>query len=217
MENTDFQTTTKENKGVALLEKAYEFALNGIPMVSESLEELVMPYLTHAKDKDTAIANFIKNQKLKCSTTGFLTGLGGLITLPVALPADLLSSVYMEVRMIAGIAMIRGYNVKDDSVKTAVYMCLIGNAVSDVVKQVGIKMAQQITIKKLLPKITRPMLVKINRAVGFRLITKGGSKGLINLEKAIPVLGGIVGGVWNWTEVDLCAKYAKKMFDENES
>ena len=215
---TNNQTTKSEkqaSQGVVLLEKAYDLALNGIPTVSETLEDLIEPYLQRYTTKEEAIEEFIRNQKLKCATTGFLTGLGGLMTLPATLPADLLSSVYMEVRMIAGIAMIRGYNIHDDAVKTAVYLCLVGNTVADFLKQAGIKTAQTMTIKKLLPKITGPVLTKINQKVGFRLITKGGSKGLVNLGKLIPVIGGIVGGTWNWIEVEACAKYAKRMFNEN--
>ena len=35
--------------------------------------------------------NFISWQVAKCGTSGFLTGLGGLITLPVAIPANIAS------------------------------------------------------------------------------------------------------------------------------
>ena len=92
---------------------------------------------------------------------------------------------------------------------------MVGNALGDVIKQVGIKTATQLTVKKLLPKLTREIIVKINKAVGFRLLTKGGTKGLINVGKAIPLIGGIVGGGFNYIEVATYAKWAKKMFNEN--
>lgn len=206
----------KKQKGLALLERVYDFVLNGVPMVSEPLSELVAPYIAHNENTEAAIDKFILNQKLKCTGTGFVTGLGGLLTLPVTLPADLASSLYIELRMIAGIAMIRGYDIHDDQVKTLVYMCLIGNAVGDVIKQIGIQVTEKIAVKKLLPKLTQEIIVKINRAVGFRLLTKGGTKGIIKLGKAVPVLGGIVGGAYNWAEVAIYAHYAKKMFDENK-
>lgn len=205
----------KESKGVALLNKAYELALNGIPKVTEPLNNIVYSYLNRSKDREEAINSFILNQKIKCSTTGFLTGLGGLITLPVTLPADMASSLYIELRMIAAIAMMRGYNVYDDKVKTAIYLCLAGNAVGDVIKQAGLKTLETIAIKKLLPKLTADIINKINTRMGFRLLTKAGSKGIINVSKAIPILGGLANGGFNWVEVSLYAKYAKKMFNEN--
>ena len=107
----------------------------------------------------------------------------------------------------------RGYNVTDDKVKTLVYTCMVGNAAGDLVKQAGIKTGNQLAAKKLLPKITGEMITKINQKVGFRLITKGGTKGIINLGKAIPIIGGIVGGTYNWAEVGIYAKRAKEFFD----
>lgn len=207
----------QEEKGVILLDNLYRFVIAGVPSISEPVEELAGYYLTrNPNNREIAIKNFILNQKLKCSTTGFLTGLGGLITLPITLPADLASSLYMELRMIAGIAYIRGYDLKDDAVKTLLYLCLVGNAVGDVIKQVGIKISGQYTLKKILPKLSREIIVKINKAVGFRLVTKAGSKGIINVAKMVPMLGGIVSATFNWQEVVFYAKIAKRMFEENK-
>ena len=58
--------------------------------------------------------------------------------------------------MIASIAILRGYNVNDDEVKTLIYMCLVGNAIGDVIKNAGIKTAQSIAAKS-------------NRAIAFCL------------------------------------------------
>ena len=38
------------------------------------------------------------------------------------------------------------------------------------------------------------IFIEINKRVGFRLLTKFGEKGMINLVRAIPVLGGLIGG-----------------------
>ena len=48
--------------------------------------------------------------------------------------------------------------------------------------------------KLLLKKIPGKALVAINQRIGYRLITKFGEKGIINLGKAIPLIGGVVGG-----------------------
>ena len=205
----------ENDKGVKVLEWAYQTALNGVPKVSESLDDFVQDYVDKYGRTEAAIDKMVAVQKLKCTTTGFITGIGGVMTLPVSIPADLASSLYMEIRMIAAIAMLRGYNVYSDEVKTLVYLCIAGNAVSDILKNVGIKTAQNLVVKKLLPMLTRELIVKINKAVGFRILTKGGSKGLVNAGKAVPVIGGFVGGAWNYAEVAVYAKYAKKMFNEN--
>ena len=205
----------KKDKGVALLDWAYKTALNGIPMVSEPLNDFVNGYIEKYGRTEKAIDKMVAAQKIKCTTTGFLTGLGGLITLPVTLPTDLASSLYMEVRMIVSIAMLRGYKVNDDEVKSLVFLCLVGNSIGDVVKSAGIKGVQKFAAKKLLPLLTKELVTKINQAVGFKLLAKGGGKGLVNAGKAVPIIGGVVGGVWNYSEVHIYAKLAKKMFNEN--
>ena len=215
MKEDNFDMPAEQNSKVSVLDKIYGLAINGLPYVDRPLPAVVNSYVSKAKTKDEAIKNFISNQKIKCGTTGFITGLGGLLTLPVTIPADLASSLYIELRMIAGIAMIRGYDIYDDQVKTLVYLCLVGNAVGDVVKQVGIKIGEKLAVKKLLPKLTREITKKINQMVAFRLITKNGTKGVINVSKMVPIIGGVIGGVWNVAEVGIFGKHAKRMFNEN--
>ena len=197
------------------LDKVYDFAINGIPKIDKPIAQLVYEYRSKNSSTEKAIDEFIKYQRLKCTATGFVTGLGGLLTLPVAIPTDLTSSIYIETRMIATIAALRGYDINDDRVRTLIYLCFIGNSIGDVVKQAGIKGAEQLVVKTLLPKISGEIIKKINKAVGFRLLTKGGTKGLINLGKAVPIVGGIVGGTYNLIEINIFAKRAKKMFNEN--
>ena len=64
----------------------------------------------------------------------FLTGLGGIITLPIAIPANITSVIYVQMRMVAFIAHMRGFDLKDDQVRTLVYIELTGQAVSDILK-----------------------------------------------------------------------------------
>ena len=53
---------------------------------------------------------------MKCGTSGLVTGLGGLITLPVAIPANISSVMYVQMRTIACIAKMGGYDVTSDQV-----------------------------------------------------------------------------------------------------
>jgi hypothetical protein len=50
--------------------------------------------------------------------------------------------------------------------------------------------------------------------VGFRLLTKFGSKRAVNLGKAVPLVGGIVGGAFDTVTTDIIGKVAKKTFIE---
>lgn len=61
------------------------------------------------------------------------------------------------------------------------------------------------------------MLQKINKLVGFRFITKAGEKGVVNLTKCLPVVGGIVGGGFDIATTKIIANNAYKLFILNEN
>lgn len=199
------------NKMVQVLDWAYEKSLNGLPGTL-SAEELAQDYLNKNNgDIMKACDNLINWQISKCATSGFLSGLGGIITLPVAIPANVSSVIYVQMRMIAAIAYMGGYDIKDDSVKSLVFMCLTGNAAMDIAKDIGIKIGTKLS-KSAIQKISSATITKINQAVGFRLITKFGTKGVINLGKAIPIIGGIMGGTMDSVSTNTIGNISKKVF-----
>lgn len=198
-------------KAASILSAIYEKALNGIPKVSRSIDEFADDYIDRFDTPERAAKELVKYQIIKCGTSGFISGLGGLITLPVAIPANIGSVLYVQMRMVAAIAKIGGYDVRSDQVQTLVYVCLTGTAISDVVKQAGIKIGEK-TLTAALKKLPGTALVKINQRVGFRLITKFGEKGVVNLGKMIPLAGGVIGGAFDVASTSVIAKNAIKLF-----
>lgn len=140
-----------------------------------------------------ASQKLISNQILKCSSSGFLTGLGGVITLPFALPANLRGVIYVQMRMIAAVAYLNGYDLNSDETQTFVYACLAGVSLNKIVKQAAVVFGVKVC-STLVKKLPGKVLTKINQKVGFRFITKFGTKGLVNLGKLVPVVGGVIGG-----------------------
>ena len=61
-------------------------------------------------------------------------------------------------------------------------------------------------------KVPTEVILKINRAVGFKLVTKFGEKGIVNLGKAVPVLGGLISGAVDYAAADTVGNAAKKIF-----
>lgn len=205
-----------EAKAGKILSAVYEKALEGIPKVSRSVDELADDYLNKHTSPDKAAKALVKNQVMKCGTSGFITGLGGLITLPVAIPANISSVMYVQLRMIAAIAKIGGYDIHSDQVQTMIYMCLTGAAIGDAIKDTGIKVGEK-TLEAAIKKIPGEALVKINQKIGFRFITKFGEKGVINLGKLIPIAGGVIGGSVDVASTVVISKNAIRMFINNEN
>lgn len=83
-----------EDKIMKVLDWSYDKAVNGLLGI-ETANELAYKYINKANSIDEAIDNFINWQQAKCATSGFITGIGGVITLPVAIPANISSVIYI--------------------------------------------------------------------------------------------------------------------------
>ncbi|CUI84521.1 EcsC protein family [Achromobacter xylosoxidans] len=150
-------------------------------------------------------------QNTKAATSGFVTGLGGIITLPVAIPANIASVLFVQVRMIAAIAHLGGYDVKNDKVKTLVYACLVANSAKDILKDVGVAVGNKLALNAV-KAMSGKTLAEINKRVGFKLFTKFGEKGIINLGKAVPLLGGLIGGSFDAYTTNTIGNVARDTF-----
>lgn len=192
------------------LDKIYGQVINGISG-SKTCHDLASEYLLKYPDVEKAINIFSKTQITKCAVSGFVTSLGGAITLPVAIPANLASVLYIQMRSIVTIAVMSGYDPKDDEVQTLTYVCLTGLSISNVCKEVGIQFSKKIGVAAI-RKIPTEVLKSINKRLAFRFITKFGEKGLINLGKMVPVLGGVIGGGFDYIGTKAITSKAKKVF-----
>lgn len=207
--NPDDVNSLTHSKMMQTLDWAYEKTMTGLPG-QKSIDLLVQDYLTRY-DPETAINKLVNFQKVKAPTSGFLTGFGGIIKLPVTIPANVASVILVQMRMIAAIATIRDYDLNSDQVRTFVYATLAGTSAIDITKKTGITIGDKLLVG-VVKRIPGKSLQKINQAVGFRLVTKFGTKGVINMGKAIPVAGAVVGGSFDYATTSAIAKMAKKTF-----
>lgn len=139
MSKTDKKVIVSQEDVMKILDSCYEKCLNGIPKVSSNVEDMANEYLQKYKTRELACEAMLKNQIAKCTTSGFITGFGGVITMPVTLPANVTSVLYVQMRMIACVAYMAGFELDSDETQTFVYACLAGVAVNELVKQASIK------------------------------------------------------------------------------
>lgn len=193
------------------LDWAYEKATSDIPGL-DSAQELAASYLKEEGSLREQIDSLIRWQNAKSATSGFITNLGGLITLPVAIPANFVSVIYIQVRMIAAIAKMCGYDLKDDRVRTLVYVSLCGSAVKDLFKDIGVQFGTKLTAEMIKKYVSAEVLKAINKAVGFKLLTKAGEKGTINLTKTVPLVGGVIAGALDGFTTNVVGNTARDIF-----
>ncbi|WP_419236289.1 hypothetical protein ACN09D_02895 [Serratia fonticola] len=77
-------------------------------------------------------------------------------------------------------------------------------------------MGMQLT-RSAIRSVSGEVIKTINRAVGFRLLTKFGQKGSINLVKLVPLAGGIVGGALDSISTNIIGNIARQTFIMHET
>lgn len=190
---------------------AYDQALAPGRTGIDSAYDLAREYGAGEGSLASKIDAFIRWQNAKAAMAGFVAGLGGLLTLPVAVPANIASVLFVQVRMIAAIAIMCGHDPREDRVKTLIFACLCGSEAKEILKHAGIQIGRKMA-EQAIRRLSAEMIKQINKMVGFRLVTKFGKTGLVNLGKAIPLLGGIIGGTVDLLATDAIGAAAKASF-----
>src|SRR5690606_23370973 len=91
------------------------------------------------------------------------------------------------------------------------YTCLAGRAAKETLSTASIQFGTKLTAT-MIASIRSKTLTAINQAVGFRLITKFGETGVINLGKTIPFVGGAIGAAFEGGFTYYTSETARKLF-----
>lgn len=207
-------TTAKSGIVSKILEWTYNRAVNGFGGI-DSAYQLGNDYLKVKGSLDHQVDQLIKWQVAKAASSGFFTGLGGWAIMPFALPANIASVIYIQVRMISAIAYMGGHDIQSDQVKSVIYVCMLGNGTKEIFKEMGIKAGEKF-VRNFIEKTSKQMLVSVNEKVSVNIASKLGSKSLTGLGKAIPLVGGVIGGGFDAGSTLIIGKIAKKMFIDND-
>lgn len=200
----------KGSKMLKVMDWAFDKANGNIPGFGTS-QEMAQKYLDKYGSVNAAIDHMVNWQITSAATAGFVTSLGGLATMPITLPANIAGVMAIQLRMIGAIAELGGYHENTEEKKTGMYLCLLGSQAGNVLSKTAGQFAVKFATASL-KKLPGTVLTKINQAVGFRLVTKFGETGLVNIHKAIPILGGVVGGTVDALSTYAIAKAAKALF-----
>lgn len=164
------------------------------------------------EDIEKVIKRLIVESVEAAGINGFVTGLGGFIAMPVAVPANMAGALVINARLAAAIAYLRGYDPKDPHVRTVATMIAVGSNAQQIAKTVGIKVGQKLAMEAI-KKVPMAVIHQINKRAGFMLLAKYGTKrSVVTLAKGIPLVGGVVGGAVDGTMTTLIGRTASTMF-----
>ncbi len=161
-------------------------------------------------DDEEAINRIIATHTKLAAAGGFVTGLGGFVTLPVALPANIIGFYVVATRMVAAIATVRGHDVGEDGVRTSVLLTLTGNDASQVVRHAGVGVDG--IAASALRTVSPAALMVVNKGVAFRLFVQLGRHGVARFGHVVPVVGGFVGAAFDAMLLRRIAHHARQHF-----
>ena len=191
------------------LRRVLELAIDGYGRLPGAKSAAAKHLQRHGGSVDDAIDSIIESHVRLASAQGFMTNLGGVAALAVAVPANLAGVAVVQVRMVAAIAHLRGYDVDDNRVRTALVMCLLG----------GEQIAKRIVEGKLptspmtvatAPVFDRDLDRQVAEEVTSGLASRVGGRNMaLVLTKRVPLLGGGIGAVMDGYATRQIGKYAK--------
>ena len=192
------------------LEWLYDRAVAGVPAMG-SARDLADRYKRQFAAPEEAIDPLIKWQMANAGTASFVASLGGVVTLPVALPANVASVTYIQLRMIAAIAHLRGHDIESDPVRSLALACLCGARVTDLVKDVGWRLGAPVA-HEVVKRLSGDGLKQLNRAIACRVAAVAGTSTSVNMTKLMPVLGGVISGGFDAALTRGYGETAKRLF-----
>ena len=162
-------------------------------------------------DVEGAIGATVRAHLLLGAVGGFVTGLGGFITMSVALPANVLEFYLVATRMVATIASIRGYDIRRPEVRSAILLALVGADSDDLLAKAGYAGSGRLA-NLAAQRLPGPALMALNKGVAFRLLTRVGRKSVTRFGRAVPLVGGVVGAGVDTFLLTRIADHARREF-----
>lgn len=190
--------------------QAFDRAVDGTGPLRGAAEAADLRLADHDGDVGRAITSLVDGHVKLAGIQGFVTNLGGIVAMTVAVPANLAGLSLLQCHMIGGIAHLRGYDLGDPRVRNAVLACMLGE---DTVKT--------LVKKRKLP--SSPMAIAtapvhhprlddvLTTEVGAELLARAaGKRTMAALARKVPVVGGGVGAVTDGYTTYQVGRYAAK-------
>ncbi|HPB81241.1 MAG TPA: EcsC family protein [Spirochaetota bacterium] len=195
-----------------IMDQLLSHGVNGMgPFIGA--QELADEYRRNGRYRsvDEMADSMIRWESSKNFGSGFITGAGGAVVLPVAIPAGIYSSWVIQVRLAAAVALLYGHSLSDDKTRTFILLALMGDRAKDTLKSTGLT-AAKIWGEQAVKRIPAETLGRINQAAGFRLLAHAGEGGVVSVSKIVPVAGGVLSGLFDAVGCYITGKAAKRIF-----
>ncbi|WP_323099124.1 hypothetical protein [Intrasporangium sp. YIM S08009] len=167
-----------------------DIALEGLEPIRSAVQ-VAEAAVRDSEDSEEAIEALVRDHLALGAVGGFFTGVGGYVTLPVALPMNLAEFYVIATRMVGAIAVVRGYDLRQPEVRTAVLLTLVASRSDEVLAKEGFGAG---TLSRIgLRRMPPGALMLVNKAIFFRLLRRVNKRLFWTLGRGAPLLGGGAG------------------------
>lgn len=161
---------------------------------------------------EVAVRRLVRRHRRGVTAGGFVTGLGGFVTLPILLPTNVLEFYVQATRMVGAIAAVRGYDLDDEEVRVRVLAALVGEESGDVLKSVGLGPVAGAAARGVAGRLPKNPQSEVVGAIGARLVRRFGLRSTRLFGKAIPGLGAVLGALSDRSQLNRIATAAQQSF-----
>ena len=177
----------------SFVHQALDKALAGVGPLPSAADTAEKQLSQERGDVDKAIHELIETHVRYAGLQGFLTNIGGLVTMTVTVPANVSGLALIQCRMVAAIAHLRGYDLADPRTRDAILTCLLGE--DRVVKMVGERTLPGTPMELAGAAVPDPELDRVvGTEVASELLARAAGKRLVSaVGRRVPVVGGVVG------------------------
>ena len=177
-----------------------------------SATELAEQARASSRNDEEAVDHVTRNSVIFGSAGGFVTGVGGFSSAPLAIPANVVEFYVQAARMVGAIAILRGHDIGQTQVRQAVLHTLVATQTDSVLTKAVSTSRGGAVPRKLLGFLPAGALLVANKAIGFRVLRLMIQTLFGYLGRGVPLVGGLAIGFTDGWMMGRIAEQAKNDF-----
>ncbi|EOC0352285.1 hypothetical protein [Enterobacter roggenkampii] len=181
----------------------YALAVEGTA-ITDSAIVLADSYRQPGKSPHDVAESLVMYESLKACGSGFACGLTGGVLLPLTVTVDVCSSLFIQMRLCAAIAITGGHSTDDPRVRLLCWGAVAGDVCADAISGIATRLFSQ---AMSLPEAETALLTIVRSGLQVR----GGSL-LLKESLLVPLLSGAVNGMAAWLITRLTGELAIRLF-----
>ena len=210
-DNTNQALAVAEGLTASAFHEILDLAIEGrgkLPGAKHTAKQLLL----QKNDAEDAISRMVTSHVAMAGGQGFATNWGGFFVSLLTMPVNVTAASFLQARLVAGIAHLRGYELSDRRVRTAILMVMLGPSGNAALISKGVLPSSPLVVATA-PVFDARLDGQVSKALLDRALNQLGGKRLgVWVGKRIPFVGGGVGAaVDGWSTLSI-SRHAEAEF-----